>query len=144
MQLLVLVLSLVVFVASQQCTNYNSCHDCLQDPDCGWCAFTQTNTGRCVLGNNYGPYSGTCNSWNKTWYYNSCSSTPSYNPYPTPSYNPYPTPSYNPYPTPSSPSFTLSLYSYTNTYSNCTYTYETCGVYNTFNFSDPLPSNYFP
>jgi len=92
------VLVAAAFADTQQnlCTRARDCDQCLQDPDCGWCAFN-TGLGRCVTGNEWGPKLGSCNSWNRTWLYYSCSSEPA----PAPWYPPNPQPWYPPNPEPS-------------------------------------------
>jgi len=54
------------------CNRKSDCDSCLLDPDCGWCKFLDTGNGRCTPGGEFGPGTGTCASFNRTWFYYSC------------------------------------------------------------------------
>merc|ERR1711974_189406 len=47
------------YCAAEPCALYTACHQCVQDPFCGWCA----SEGHCVEGTRTGPLFGLCPHW---------------------------------------------------------------------------------
>eukprot|EP01102_Stenamoeba_stenopodia_P014596 TRINITY_DN486_c0_g1_i2.p2 TRINITY_DN486_c0_g1~~TRINITY_DN486_c0_g1_i2.p2 ORF type:complete len:268 (-),score=53.18 TRINITY_DN486_c0_g1_i2:71-874(-) len=57
------------------CVGYSTCNECIEAPECGWCA----TAAKCVLGTGNGPEYGVCSEWDFT----SCSSGQTLSPAPS-------------------------------------------------------------